>query len=640
MRPSAASALPARPPRCWLLPSALAPLEQAWDLPLPDALITLLRRRGFESAEAVRSLLEPPEPEPPELHYPDLPGAVERLWSACRRGEQVGICGDYDADGMTSTALLVGTLASLGASPLAAIPSRSEEGYGLNAAMVDRLADAGVSLIVTVDNGVSAEAGLERCRERGLDVVLTDHHTLPQPPPQVLALLHPATTPAGSPYRGLAGVGLAYVLAESLCRHARRPEAIGPARDLCCIGTLADMAPVTGVNRHWLRQGLPQLRGTRLKGLRALMQVAGVEDQAVGAEEVGFRIAPRLNAVGRLGDPLRVVTLLTSSDDEEALACARDCDQLNRQRRELCDAIEAEALALVDADGEALPPLLFIAQPHWHHGVIGIVAARLVDRYGRPVALLSSEGGGRLRASMRAPAGFAVDEALRQAADLLERYGGHPAAGGFTVSADRVAALRERLLETGARWLEGAGAAVPVRPEVRLSLRELTMEFWQGCRRLEPHGIGHERPLFWTPRCRVVEQRRVRGGHLQLTLEQDGCRQRGIAWRWDGDSVLPEWVDVAFHLSLNRFRDREQLQLELVDVRASSAEARVVLERRNRRYWCRFDGRHLHIRNTRGEELERTLSAGGGPSSDPDHPDHPYVAGLLQDACMALGLVS
>jgi len=632
--------LPARPHRRWLLPRPLPELESPWELELPEVFLTLLRRRGYCTAEEVASLLEPPPPEAAEAHFPDLARASQRLLAACRRGERVGICGDYDADGMTSTALMVGTLQRLGARPTPAIPSRAEAGYGLNASMVDRLGDAGVSLIVTVDNGVSAADGLARCRERSIDVVLTDHHTLPDPPPLALALLHPATTPDGSPYRGLAGVGLAYVLAESLCRHAGRADAIGPARDLCCIGTLADMAPVTGVNRHWLKESLPQLRHTRLKGLRALMRLAGVADQPIGSDEVGLRIAPRINAAGRLGDPLQVVTLLTSDDEEEALLCARGCEQLNSQRRELCNAIEAEALALVDASEGALPALLFIAQPHWQHGVIGIVAARLTERFGRPVALLGSEGGGRLRASMRAPAGFAVDEALAGVADLLERYGGHPAAGGFTVEASRVAALHHRLLEAGERWLAEAGASTLIQPEVRVTLEELDLDFWRSCQRLEPFGIGHTKPLFWTPRCLVLEQRRVRGGHLQVELQQGNTRCRGIAWRWEDQPALPEWVDLAFHLSLNRFRDRGTLQLELVDARASSPDLHVVLERQERRYWCSYDGRYLRIRNSSGEELTRPFTTDGSPGLDEISPAHPYIERLLQDACVALGLVS
>jgi single-stranded-DNA-specific exonuclease len=381
-------------------------------LGLPPELLAVLRRRGFDSPEAIQELLEPAAAPDPREHFADLEVAVERLVRACTAAEAVAICGDYDADGMTSTALLVGVLRRLGARPQAAIPSRQEEGYGLNAGMVERLRGEGVRLLVTVDNGISAREALERARDLGVEVILTDHHTLPAEHPPYLALLHPACTPEDSPYRGLAGVGLAYLLAMVLSSQLGRADATAMALDLFCIGTVADMAPLLGVNRRWLRDGLRRLHASPLPGLQALQRLAGLGEGPLDATAVAFKLAPRINAVGRLGDPALVVDLLTTDDRDRAMALAQDCEALNRQRRELCEAIEAEAVALVEADGPEPSPFVLLAQTHWHHGVIGIVAARLVERYGLPVALLAGEGGGRLRASVRAPRGFAVDQAL------------------------------------------------------------------------------------------------------------------------------------------------------------------------------------------------------------------------------------
>jgi single-stranded-DNA-specific exonuclease len=440
--------------RRWLLPSPLGgdgPIEAAGapDGDLPCELLALLRRRGLVTAEAVRQLLDPEAAPDPEAHFPALALAVERLVRCCQGAEAVAICGDYDADGMTSTALLVGVLQRLGARPRAAIPSRMEDGYGLNAAMVERLAAEGVRLLITVDNGVAAIEALERAADLQVEVILTDHHSLPPQLPPHLALLHPAVTPEDSPYRGLAGVGLAHVLATALCRRLRHRHGLEIALNLFCIGTIADMAPLEGVNRRWLLDGLPLLGRSPLPGLQALQQLAGLEKHRVDAEAVGFQLAPRINAVGRLGDPQLVVDLLTTEDPERALELARACEALNRQRRELCSAIEAEALALLEADGPRRPAFLLLAQGHWHHGVIGIVASRLVERFGRPVALLAGEGGGRLRASVRAPKGFAVDGALTACADLLERHGGHPAAGGFPVPWPAAGSKRRAM---AARW--------------------------------------------------------------------------------------------------------------------------------------------------------------------------------------------
>ncbi|NQW39873.1 MAG: DHH family phosphoesterase, partial [Cyanobacteria bacterium] len=321
------SLLPALDEQRWHLPAPLAPgaLSQAPAAnPLPEALLAVLGRRGFTSPEQIGALLDPPAAPTAGRHFADLAKAVARLKRACGQGEQVAICGDYDADGMTSTALLVGVLQRLGARPIAAIPSRMDDGYGLNAAMVERLAEQGVALLVTVDNGVSALEALERAEALGIEAILTDHHAIPDPLPPHLALLHPQRTPADSPYRGLAGVGLAYVLASALCQSLRRADGMKIALDLFCIGTIADMAPLVGVNRRWLLDGLPELGRSPLVGLQALQQLAGLDDGPLNAQAVGFQIAPRINAVGRLGDPQLVVELLTTEDPDRALALARE----------------------------------------------------------------------------------------------------------------------------------------------------------------------------------------------------------------------------------------------------------------------------------------------------------------------------
>ena len=632
------SLLPALDEQRWHLPAPLAPgaLSQAPAAnPLPEALLAVLGRRGFTSPEQIGALLDPPGAPAAGRHFADLAKAVARLKRACGQGEQVAICGDYDADGMTSTALLVGVLQRLGARPIAAIPSRMDDGYGLNAAMVERLAEQGVALLVTVDNGVSALEALERAEALGIEAILTDHHAIPDPLPPHLALLHPQRTPADSPYRGLAGVGLAYVLASALCQSLRRADGLKIALDLFCIGTIADMAPLVGVNRRWLLDGLPELGRSPLVGLQALQQLAGLDDGPLNAQAVGFQIAPRINAVGRLGDPQLVVELLTTEDPDRALALARECEALNRQRRELCSAIEAEALALLEADGPRRPAFLLLAQNHWHHGVIGIVAARLVERFGLPAALLAGEGNGRLRASVRAPRGFAVDQALQHCAPLLERFGGHPAAGGFTVRADQVAALHAELEGLAQSWLQQSGRGTPVEPEALLGLGQVDRDFLRQLQRLEPFGIGHPDPVFWSQGCQVASQKLLRGGHLQLELVQGEHRLRAMGWRWQGPANLPARVDAAYRLRLDQWQGQERLQLELVGLRPSASEAdgeaEVVLRRRDRTYWCRRAGSGLVVRNAAGDELS---------SEEATSHDHPYVRALLQDAAIALGLVA
>jgi len=629
------------PLSAWKLPPPLPALEIGATVVegLPPELWAVLARRGQGDPASLNDLLDPPAPPDPYSHFPDLDRAVGRLAEAVHRGEAVAICGDYDADGMTSTALLTGLLQRLGAQPQAAIPSRQEEGYGLNRAMVERLAAEGVSLLVTVDNGVSAQEALERAAALGLEVILTDHHTLPEVSPRCLALLHPALTPPGSPYRGLAGVGLAYVLAAALAQRLARRDGLELALDLFCVGTIADMAPLHGVNRAWLRQGLPRLAHTRLAGLRALIQLAGLEEGTIDAEAVGFQLAPRLNAVGRLGDPLLVVELLTTADRDRALELARRCDALNRERRELCQALEAEAMALLEADGPRLPAFVLLAQSHWHHGVIGIVAARLVERLGRPVALLGGEGQGRLRASVRAPRGFAVDQALASCAPLLERFGGQAAAGGFTVDARQLARLQESLDERARAWLERHPGGAMVEPEALLRLERVDPEFWGALQRLGPFGVGHPMPLFWSVGCRVERQKRLRGGHLQLTLSQGGAQIQAMAWRWEGDELLPETVDVAYRLREDSWRGQRRLLVDLVALRPShQGDDGVVLQRGDRRYWCSLRGKGLVIRNAAGDELCSSLTWEGSQARPEMADEHPYVRALFQEAVMALGL--
>ncbi len=621
----------------WQLPRGIDP--RALDaVPLPLHLKALLFRRGLTEPDQVHALLSDSPLPTPDGHFPELDKAVQRLHQACLTAESVAICGDYDADGMTSTALLLRTLRTLGAEPQAAIPSRMADGYGLNCSMVNELHADGVRLIVTVDNGVAAHEALSRAEDLGIEVVLTDHHTLPKTRPKALALIHPATTPEHSPYRGLAGVGLAYVVARELAERMRQPAAIASARDLFCIGTVADMAPLTGANRTLLREGLLHLHQSNCPGVRALQQLAGLGDRPLRADDIGFQLAPRINAVGRIGDPQLVVDLLTADDQNSAIELGRQCDSLNRQRRELCDAIEAEALALLESDRDPLPPFLLLAQGHWHHGVIGIVAARLMERFQRPTALLAADGDGLMRASVRAPEGFAVDKALDHCTALLERHGGHPAAGGFTVKAEHVHRLHEELNGLALSWIQTRGEGILVAPEALLSLSAINHDLWSALLSLEPFGIGHPAPLFWSRGCKVTSQRSLRGGHLKLTLGQGDCEREAIAWRWQQTQPLPAIVDVAYRISLNRWQGEAKLQLEIQALREHHAG--LDLHRGLGVYRCtRPDDATVVIENPSGERLSGLVNRNGVFETEDSRAGHPYVADLIRDACIGLGLL-
>ena len=623
--------------------------DQQWRLPqplegnplpsvdLPPALKAMLFRRGLQSQEQVLLLLNDQPLPAADRHFPELNPALTRLKKACLNKEAVAICGDYDADGMTSTALLMRAFEAMGASPQAAIPSRMADGYGLNSGMVEQLHSEGVRLLVTVDNGVAAHEALDKASELGVEVILTDHHTLPANRPKALALIHPATTPKDSPYACLAGVGLAYVLARALAAELKNPASITTARDLFCIGTVADMAPLTGANRTLLREGLSHLHRSSCPGVQALQQLAGLGDRPLRADDIGFQLAPRINAVGRIGEPSLVVDLLTVDDPNRAFELGRQCDALNRQRRELCDAIEAEAVALLESDPSPLPPFLLLAQGHWHHGVIGIVAARLVERYQRPAALLASDGEGRMRASVRAPDGFAVDRALQHCSDLLERHGGHPAAGGFTVQVTAVSALHQALNALAAQWLQSRGEDLLVEPEALLELDQIDHAFWQALQTLEPFGAGHPKPLFWSRGCRVTDQQFLRGGHLRLTLEQNGVERQAIVWRWPDNALLSQIIDVTYTVTQNHWRGETRFQLEIQALRPHH-EA-MELQRSHGSYRVqRIDSKSLKLINPDGDSLVTHVNREGELESDDSRASHPYVASLLQEACIGLGL--
>ena len=378
----------------------------AAEIGLSPLLAQVLINRGIDSLKEVQGFIEPESlvlPAPKD-EFPDLAASVKLLREAISEGRKIAICGDYDADGMTSTALLLRALRALGANVDYAIPSRMREGYGINDRIVEEFHSEGVALILTVDNGIAAYRPVARARELGVKVIITDHHDLPPKLPPADAILNPKLIAESSPYRGLAGVGVAYVLAITLAIDMQKVGGlVNPLLELFTLGTIADLAPLTGVNRRWVKRGLRLLPRSQLAGVQALIQVAGVQPASAESpsilnspnktknslkpEDIGFRLGPRINAVGRLADPQIVIELLTADDRELALKNAMQCEQINQRRQELCQEIEQEAIAWYEKSDLDLQQerVLVVVQPGWHHGVIGIVASRLVERYGVPV---------------------------------------------------------------------------------------------------------------------------------------------------------------------------------------------------------------------------------------------------------------
>ena len=557
----------------------------------------LLVNRGIQTLEQAQAFIEPESqvlPSPLE-EFPDLAHSVELLQAAIASQHKIAICGDYDADGMTSTALLLRSLRWLGAQVDYAIPSRMHEGYGINQRIVEEFHREGVELILTVDNGISAFEPIARARELGLKVIVTDHHDIPQRLPPADAILNPKLIPESSPYRGVAGVGVAYILAVSLAQQLGQIKGlVKPLLELFTLGTIADLAPLTGVNRRWVKRGLRQLPQSQLAGVQALIQVAGVQGSR-GAEEqgkessnpkskiqnpkslkpddIGFRLGPRINAVGRLADPQIVIELLTTDDMGLALERAMQCEQINQHRQQLCEQIEQEAIAYFEQSQLDLQQerVLLLVQPNWHHGVIGIVASRLVERYGVPVFIGTYEDEHHIRGSARGIPEFHVFEALEFCQDLLGKFGGHKAAGGFSLPAENLDALRSRLSQFANRILKPEHLKPLIKIDAQANLNQIDLQLYKQLDALHPCGIENPEPLFWTPNVQVVEQQIVGKGHIKLTVAQDNGTQpvkiKAIAWRWRDYFPLPPRVDLAYRLRENTWNGSTTIELELLGVR-------------------------------------------------------------------------
>ena len=556
----------------------------AQQLQLSPLVTQVLLNREIETPASAQEFLNPESlllPSPLD-EFPDLEQSIEILLQAIALGEKIAICGDYDADGMTSTALLLRALRYLGGQVDYAIPSRMQEGYGINTRIVEDFFAEGVSIILTVDNGIAAVEPIAYARELGLTVIVTDHHDIPPEIPPAHAILNPKLIAPESPYYGVAGVGVAYILAVCLAQAMGRIQDLtAPLLELFTLGTIADLAPLTGVNRRWVKRGLRLLPKSRLIGVQALIKVAGLgdENETLNPEDIGFRLGPRINAVGRIGDPQVVIEMLTTDDVDMALQQALACEAANQQRREMCDCIEAEAIAWVEAqmaEGEVdlhRDRVLLIVQPDWHHGVIGIVASRLVERYGVPVFICTYEDQAQkeIRGSARGIPEFNVFEALQSCHDLMVKFGGHKAAGGFSFLSKHWRQVKSRLANFANQTLQLEHLKPLVTIDGRATFEHLTFELHAQLDQLHPCGIGNPDPIFWTPNVRLVEQRAIgqTKAHLKLKVADDAGHQlEAIAWRWGSYCPLPDRLDIAYKLKLNEWRGNTTLQLELVGVRS------------------------------------------------------------------------
>lgn len=539
---------------------------------LPPLIARILLNRGLTDPEDILAFLDPNlERLHPPFSLPDLEKAAARLGEAVRQKETVAVYGDYDVDGLTSTCLLHQFLQELGVSCLTHIPDRLREGYGLKIPALQELARR-ARLLVTVDCGISDAGEVAWAQEQGLEVIVTDHHELPPELPPALAVVNPKRGGEDYPFAELAGVGVALLLALGVRANLREsgwfkkhPEPnLRSYLDLVALGTAADVAPMVGENRILVRQGLKVLEESRRPGLVALKEVAGLEGKPISYRDAVFRLAPRLNAAGRLGQARAALELLLSDDLAQARNQARYLTDLNRERQGLEEKVLRQALALLRSPGMLDRRVWVLAGEGWHPGVLGIVAARLAEAHHRPVALVSlKEGQGR--GSARSVEGFHLFRGLNACREILQRFGGHQAAAGFEMAAADLAALQEGLEQAFLAQVGPEPLQPTLKVDAQVDLGELDSQFYQHLERLRPFGPGNPEPVLACAGVECLHSRIVGERHLKVRLAQNGSMMEAIAFDMASCHPLSGALEVAFSPRLSFFQGRLHPELRVLD---------------------------------------------------------------------------
>ena len=554
-------------------PAVIAAL--AAELHLPPIVCELLCRRGYLDVDPAKRYLRP---RLDQLHDPErllgLPIAVERLARAITDGETILVHGDYDVDGICSTTILVRTIRSLGGKVVPFIPRRLEDGYDLTMAGVRAAIDEKARVIITCDCGTSAREPVSAACAAGIDVIVSDHHLPGGPLPDCLAVINPKQSGCEYPDKDLAAAGIAYKIATALARRCGGDvNVVHNMLDLVAMATIADVAPLRGENRIFARYGLRLMMNSPTLGLRALIRAAGLAGKPLTAGRVGFTLAPRLNAAGRLGHALRGVQLLTTEDEHEANAIARELEELNQQRQQVDRATLADARKKLEQTDLDVRWGLVLSQEGWHPGVIGIVASRIVEETCRPVVMISLDGNEGKGSGRSIPA-FDLHAGLLACRDLFVRFGGHRSAAGLTIERSRLEEFEQRFDAVAHERLTIDDLVPEVRVDVVVPLSALNGDLETLLRHFEPHGIGNASPVFAITDARLGATPRMVGqGHLKLWLSHDDTHIDAIGWGMG--SLIPElenWgsLDVAFRLERDEWNGQPRLQAKIADIRRHS----------------------------------------------------------------------
>ncbi len=547
-------------------------------LDLPLLLKQALIRRGIATPDSARAFLHPEESS--STQFPNIEPAVEIIKAAIQRNDRVCIWGDFDVDGQTSTALLVQTLQSLGTDVVYYIPIRGKESHGVHIESLKPIIDNGAKLIVTCDTGITAHEAMDYCNSRGVDVVVTDHHDLGETLPNAKAIINPKLLPEDHSLRNLAGVGVAYKLAEALITNyqllfSQSPISNLELLDLVALGLIADVALLQGETRSLAQQGIRKLRETKRLGLRVMAELSNTNLESLTEETIGFTFAPRLNALGRLSDANPAVELLLTTDSARARVLAAQIEGLNAQRRLLTSQVTEAAESQLREHPELLTePAIVLSHPNWPAGVVGIVANRLVERYHKPTILLTESEDGNLRGSARSIEGLHITEAITTQKELLLNFGGHPMAAGMSLSKENLPAFRRGLGKAIERQL---GAIIREEPSLQidswLGLDEINLELADAIEMLAPFGAGNP-PLVLATRdvkLKSVAEIGKTKEHVRLTVEDEEGKTHSILWWGGAGEELPDSetkIDVAYSLRASTFRGEKQIALQFEEFRA------------------------------------------------------------------------
>lgn len=537
---------------------------------VPFFLAMLMNIRGLDDAAHLREFLGEGEPLSDPFLLKDMDKAAARITRAVDNMEKIVVYGDYDADGVTSTAMLYSYLETRGADVIFYIPQREGEGYGMNMGAVEYLKEQGVSLIVTVDNGISSVQEVARANELGIDVVVTDHHRPQEILPDAVAVVDAYRPDDTSPYKHFSGVGIAFKLLMALEDGAGDVEDLLEAySDLAAIGTIGDIVPLTGENRTLIRAGLERLSQSDRLGVQALLENAGIAGKALTSTNVAFTLVPRINATGRMGAPERAVRLLISGYEEEAEVLSEEICADNEERRRVEAEIAEAAFADIEAKGYMKDRVVVVDGENWHHGVIGIVASRVTERCGKPCMIIS-RGETEAKGSGRSIEGFSLFEAICACGDLLIKFGGHPMAAGITLKPENIEAFRKRINQYAAEHFPQMPTQT-VTLDCKLNPAALSVSMAQSLTQLEPFGNGNPQPVFGLFNMELSNITPVGGGgHLRLTLEKNGAVITAMRFNTKPEELpyhIGDKIDLAVQLEAREFRGQPSLTVIVRDMK-------------------------------------------------------------------------